>query len=42
MKTIGAMATIPEREHVLPHSVASILPQVDELFVYLNGFEHTP
>ena len=36
------MATQPRRLQVLKRSVASLLPQVDKLFIYLNGFSHVP
>lgn len=36
------MATQPGRLQVLRRSVASLLPQVDKLFIYLNGFSRVP
>ncbi len=39
---VGGMATIPERSEQLALSVASILPQLDQLHVYLNGFMDIP
>jgi glycosyltransferase involved in cell wall biosynthesis len=36
------MASMPERINALKDSVASILPQCDELIVYLNGFDKVP
>jgi hypothetical protein len=38
----AALATIPEREEILRDVVASLSPQVDKLFIYLNGHESTP
>lgn len=36
------MAAIPQRERSLEQVVNSILPQCDELNVYLNNWDHTP
>jgi hypothetical protein len=36
------MATIPSRIPIAERAVACILPQVDQLNVYLNGFEEVP
>lgn len=36
------MAAIPQREASLKDVVASILPQCDELNIYLNNWDHTP
>jgi FkbM family methyltransferase len=41
-KITANMATIPERVDVLPNVVKSIIDQVDELNVYLNGFTDLP
>lgn len=39
---VCGMASIPSRVDVLRITVDSILPQVDHLFVYLNGFDWVP
>ena len=39
---LGFMASFPPRRDTLEVSVASILPQVDRLFIYLNGYDHVP
>lgn len=39
---VCGMASIPSRVDVLRVAVDSILPQVDHLFVYLNGFDWVP
>lgn len=36
------MATFPDRVGVLPHSVASIAPQVDRVFICLNEYQDVP
>lgn len=36
------MASIPERVYALEESVASILPQCDELNIYLNNWKEVP
>jgi hypothetical protein len=36
------MASFPARESALEESVKSILPQCDELHVYLNDYDHVP
>ena len=36
------MASIPEREHALEDSVASILPQCDQFNIYLNNWDVVP
>jgi FkbM family methyltransferase len=38
----ASLATIPTREQGLRHVVESLLPQVDRLQVYLNGYDHVP
>lgn len=38
----GAIASIPQRVDSLESVVACILPQVDKLFVYLNGYQYVP
>jgi len=39
---LASMATIPGREDTLARTVASLLPQVSRLRVYLNGHERLP
>jgi FkbM family methyltransferase len=41
-KITANMATIPERVNVLPDVIKSIIDQVDEINVYLNGFTDLP
>lgn len=41
-KIIAGMASMPERETSLKLVVSSILPQVDELHVYLNNYNNIP
>lgn len=36
------IASIPDREDMLRQVVESLRPQVDKLFVALNGYDHTP
>ena len=36
------IASLPERERSLEHAVKSIRPQVDSIFVVLNGYDHVP
>lgn len=38
----ASLATIPSRAHTLPATIYSLLPQVDRLNVYLNGFDEPP
>ena len=38
----AGVASIPTRKNTLKKAVASILPQVDKLFVFLNGYETVP
>lgn len=40
--TLAALASIPTRAHLLPRVLASLRPQVDKLYVYLNGYDETP
>lgn len=40
--TIAAMATIPERLHLLGKVISSLRSQVDVIRVYLNNFEKIP
>lgn len=39
---VASLASIPERTESLERTVASLLPQVDLLRVYLNGYEEVP
>lgn len=39
---IGGMATMPSRAHTLGLALSSILPQLDRLYVYLDGFDEIP
>lgn len=41
-KTIGCIASIPEREHLLEKVIDSVVYQVDHLYVYLNGYKSVP
>jgi len=41
-KRVGAMATFPPRQEALKASVTSILPQLDELIIYLNNYKEVP
>lgn len=41
-KVTASMASIPSRAHLLPRVVRSLLFQVDELCVYLNGYDRVP
>lgn len=41
-RTIGSMASFPPRRYVLEKVLATILPQVDELRLYLNDYEEVP
>jgi hypothetical protein len=38
----ASLATIPSRVHLLERVVASLLPQVDQVHVYLNGHQQVP
>lgn len=42
LRVFAGMATIPERVDALEIVVASLLPQVDRLGVYLNGWDEVP
>lgn len=42
LEIIAAVASIPQRESALKDVLESILPQVDKLFVYLNGYKYVP
>ncbi len=42
MKIIGGIATILSREDILKRVLDSIVPQVDMLFVALNGYDKEP
>lgn len=41
-RVIMSMATMPERVEVLKNTVNSLLPQCDELHIYLNNFTNIP
>lgn len=41
-RRVGAMASFPPRLQSLEASMASILPQLDELILYLNDYEDIP
>ena len=41
-RIVGAMASFPPRREVLKTSIASILPQLDELILYLNDYDDVP
>lgn len=41
-RTLGGMATIPQRQSTLPEVLSRLAPQFDELHVYLNGYERKP
>ena len=41
-RIVAAMASVPQREDALRQAAESIAAQVDELFVYLNGYDHIP
>lgn len=41
-KIIAGMASISERKEILPEVIGKILPQVDHLFIYLNGYHEVP
>jgi len=41
-QVFASLATIPARERGLRHVVAALLPQVDALGVYLNGYDRVP
>ena len=38
----ASMATIPERKDSLATTVRSVLPQVDQLQIYFNGWDVIP
>lgn len=42
MTVIASMATLPNRTLSMKQAIASLLPQVDELHVTLNGHAHPP
>lgn len=42
MPRIGVLPTMPTRADGFDLAVASILPQVDQLYIYLDGFDSTP
>ena len=39
---VGSIATMPTRAGTFPNALASILPQVDRLYVFLDGFGEVP
>lgn len=41
-KLIAGIASIPERQDALHDTINSILPQIDELHVFLNDYEYIP
>jgi glycosyltransferase involved in cell wall biosynthesis len=41
-RCIGAMATFPPRHESLKATIASILPQLDQLILYLNAYDDIP
>lgn len=41
-EVFAAVASIPQRESSLKDVIDNILPQVDRLFIYLNGYKHIP
>lgn len=42
LPVVASVASIPSRERELRDCVHSLLPQVDELRIFLNGYRHTP
>lgn len=41
-RRVGAMASFPARRDSLAASIESLLPQLDELILYLNNYEEVP
>lgn len=41
-KVYACMTTIPRREYALEKAVNSLLPQVDQLNIHLNDYDHIP
>lgn len=41
-KRVGAMASFPPRRESLEHCLETILPQLDELILYLNNYDSVP
>ncbi|NIO39125.1 MAG: hypothetical protein GTO41_02335 [Burkholderiales bacterium] len=39
---IATLATVPDREHLLDQVIESLIPQVDRVYVYLNGHDELP
>lgn len=39
---VGGMATMPSRAHNLPRVLGSVLPQVDQLYLYLDHYDRVP
>ena len=42
LPVVGAVATMPSRAGSLRRMLARVLPQLDTLFVYLDGFDRVP
>ena len=42
LSAIAGMATITSRQDIAPLAIASILPQVDRLWLYLDRFDGVP
>ena len=42
LPVVGAMATMSSRTGTFPAALASVLPQVDRLYLFLDGFESIP
>lgn len=42
LEAIAGMATMPSRSDTAPSAIASILPQVDHLYLFLDGFAEVP
>ena len=41
-ETVGTMASFPGRDSVIPFTLASIIPQLDRLFLFLNNYKEVP
>ena len=41
-RIVGGMATMPSREATMRRAVASIISQVDRLYLYLDGYQEVP
>lgn len=42
LPVIAGMATMPSRRHTVERAIASVLPQVDLMYVFLDGFTEVP